>query len=389
MTHSEFKYKLEQYFSDSLPENEVAELWSSLQDPEFSEHWENAIQEVLDDPDIHGLSDDASKILALQHLRQMIQEGGSTEPAPRIYYLRKWWWAAASVILLLGAGAYFWINQANKDRQVAIQPGQNDALPGKNGAILTLDDGRKVVLDSLGNGTIAMQNGAQVNLKNGQLTYDPTGEMSGALAYNTMSTPRGRQFKVALPDGTIVWLNAASSITYPTVFTGKERNVKVTGEVYFEVAKDAQKPFTVDVNNAATVQVLGTHFNVNSYADETAIRTTLLEGKVKVIKGTAIQTLQPGQQAAISDQIKVINQVNTDLVMAWKNGVFNLHQLSLAELMRQLSRWYDVEVVYTSRVPDVELYGEMGRDLNLSQVLQSLQEMDVKCRLEGRKLIVD
>lgn len=322
--------------------------------------------------------------------RQIADPVAAEEPVHRVRLLRRWWWAAASIILLLGAGAYFWIDQTNKGTQVTtVQSGQNDALPGKNGAILTLANGRKVVLDSLGNGTIATQNGAQVNLKNGQLTYNPTGETSGVMVYNTMTTPKGRQFKVTMPDGTMVWLNAASSITYPTVFTEKERRVKVTGEVYFEVAKNAQKPFTVDVNNAATVQVLGTHFNVNAYADEAAIRTTLLEGKVKVIKGTAIETLHPGQQAAISDQIRVIPRVNTDLVMAWKNGVFNFNGLSLEELMRQLSRWYDVEVVYTSGIPDVELYGKIGRDLNLSQILQSLQEMDVQCRLEGRKLIVD
>jgi hypothetical protein len=275
-------------------------------------------------------------------------------------------------------------------------PVKNDIAPGKQGAILTLADGRTVVLDSLGNGVVASQGGTKVVLNNGRLAYNTEGAATAEPAYNTMTTPKGRQFQVTLPDGTKVWLNAASSLRYPTAFTGKERTVDVTGEAYFEVApmlsgSGDRMPFIVKINDATQVQVLGTHFNINAYKDEATINTTLLEGSVRIVNGGEKAILRPGQQAqtGLSTRIKIVADANVEKVMAWKNGVFDFQDATLEEVMRQLQRWYDIDVVYEKGIPKLEFIGKMGRDLSLAEVLGGLQLSKVHFRLEeGRRLVV-
>ncbi len=325
----------------------------------------------------------------------------TSPPTRRIPFLRRYW-AAASVLLLLGLGTYLWIKQPTVDNgQLTIkEAGKNDIAPGREGAILTLADGRQVVLDSLGNGPIAMQSGTQVVLQDGQLAYDPTRSISGKVTYNTMSTPKGRQFSLRLPDGTRVWLNAASSIRYPTTFVGAERKVEIQGEAYFEVAKNTKMPFRVNVNNRANVEVLGTSFNVNAYEDEPNISTTLLEGAVKVAAFQVVSPdrpviLKPRQQAQIMQAgpetrpgIKVINDADIDKVMAWKNGAFNFTDVSLKDVMKQLERWYDIKIIYESTVPNVELAGKMTRDVTLNELLKNLEDLGVHCKLEGRTVVV-
>lgn len=326
----------------------------------------------------------------------------------RINFLRKWGWAAASVILFLGIGAYLWISNKKNESTTAVAQQTRDVSPGKDGAILTLADGSQVVLDSLGNGLVAAQNGSKVLIRNGELEYDVTGEATENLAHNTMRTPKGRQFNMRLADGTKVWLNAASSIRYPTVFAGTERRVEITGEVYFEVAKNPQMPFRVNVNNKAEVEVLGTHFNVNAYENENAINTTLLEGSVRVAMTSGQQQsggiqqkllqneiiLKPGQQAIVlvsektQTAIKRIENVDIDKVIAWKNGQFNFDGVKLSEIMRQIERWYDIEVVYEHGLPDKEFEGKMTRDVSLNGLLFALEKLGVHCKLEGRKLFI-
>lgn len=358
-----------------------------------------------------------------EHITAAIALGEQTEniiPIRRpVSFLRRWW-AAASILLLLAAGASFWFQQNKPDALTNTTSNvPTDIAPGKDGAILTLADGTEVVLDSLGNGLIALQSGAQVVLQNGQLTYDPTGESAGEAVYNTMSTPKGRQFSLLLPDGTSVWLNAASSLRYPTVFTGSERRVEIVGEAYFEVAKNTKMPFRVIVANKAEVEVLGTHFNLNAYGDESTINTTLLEGSVRVssirvassnqlttkvhpgMKGDWPATiLKPGEQAQIavagsserkpfsSQLIKVIHNADTDKVMAWRNGLINFDGLTFEEIMRQFERWYDIEVIYEGPVPDVQLRGEMTRGVTLNELLKNLGKLGLHCRLEDRTLVV-
>lgn len=330
--------------------------------------------------------------IILSKIRQQINMDTSEAPVRRISPLRRWAWAAASVLLATAIGGYMWLNRDARPDTIATTPAE--ILPGRSGAVLTLADGSHVVLDSMGNGVIGNQNGTQLLLKNGQLAYN-AGEESATIAYNNLSTPKGRQFQLILPDGTKVWMNAASSLRYPTTFSGSSREVEVKGEVYFEVAGNAQQPFIIDVDNRARIQVLGTRFNVNAYANEAAIKTTLVEGSVKVIAGEAPSViLKPGQQAQISSlatgnaPIRVVNDVDVDKAVAWKSGLFNFDNSSLEEVMRQLERWYDIEVVYGKSIPDIRFGGKLSNDVSLSGLLQSLKESEVHFRIEGRKLIV-
>jgi transmembrane sensor len=314
-------------------------------------------------------------------------------PVHRIHFLRKWGWAAAAV-LLLGGSAYWWVSR--ETTPVAVVANAANIAPGGQGAILTLADGRQVVLDSMASGVVAKQSGTSVILSNGKLVYDPAGQSSTGIQYNKMTTPKGRQFEVTLPDGTKVWLNAASSIRYPTAFAGKERRVEVSGEVCFEVVKDANKPFFVNINNKAAIEVLGTLFNVNAYENEKNIHTTLLEGSVKVTATAGHANgviLKPGQQAKIShltpsDKIVVDNDPDTEKIMAWKNGLFNFEGANLEEVMRQLERWYNIDVVYENGIPDIKFIGEINRQLALTDLLEILRRTEVDFRIEGRKLIV-
>ena len=307
---------------------------------------------------------------------------------------RRWGWVAASVLILLAEGAVVMLainaNRKEQHAQATIQ----DIAPGSNKAILTLGNGATIRLDSAGSQLI-QQGDVTVRQTGAQLTYDVQGSNAG-LTYNTLTTPRGGQFRVQLPDGTLVWLNAASSLRYPTAFAGKERTVEISGEAYFEVAAAAGRPFMVKIGETAAVEVLGTSFNVNAYPDETGIHTTLLKGAVRVatLHTGAHVLLQPGQQAQIAGSqpeagIKIISNANISQIMAWKNGLFNFENAGLQEVMRQLARWYDLQVVYENGVPDMYFEGEMSREMSLSQVLAGLQQTGVRFRIEeGRRLVV-
>jgi transmembrane sensor len=224
------------------------------------------------------------------------------------------------------------------------------------------------------------------------LQYNNAGKNGTEVLYNTLSTPRGRQFQLVLPDGSRVWLNSASSITFPTAFTGKDRLVKLEGEAYMEVAKDASHPFKVSINEMQ-VEVLGTHFNINGYVNEVLVKTTLLEGRVKVRSSATNQQaiLVPGEQAQINRQNQTINKikdVDVDAEVAWRFGNFQFNNADLKTVMRQLERWYDVEVVYNGEVPDREFLGTIPRRLNLSKVLTLLQGQNVHFKIDGKKIIV-
>ncbi|MGN6420847.1 MAG: FecR family protein [Pseudobacter sp.] len=300
-----------------------------------------------------------------------------------------WRWAAASVVLLAAGITWWWLSGEKPAAPSRETTAQADILPGREGAVLTLDDGSQILLDSLQNGVVAKQSGADIVLKNNSISYAGTDHHPKGAVYNTLSTPRGRQFRVELPDGSAVWLNAESSIRYPTAFAGNERRVDITGEVYFDVRKNSNKPFKVTVANTEVI-VLGTQFNVNGYTNEASINTTLVEGAVQVNNGNQSARLMPDQQARVSqtsEDIKV-SKVNTAQVVTWKNGLFYFDRADVPTAMRQLERWYDIEVIYEGAVPTREIQGELGRDLSLQQVLKVLERMQVKCRLEGRKLIV-
>lgn len=302
--------------------------------------------------------------------------------------------AAASIIGLLLLVTFVWYNRGGKKEiaqtEVKNKSYKNDILPGGDKAILTLADGSTIVLDDALNGTLTQQGNTKVIKLGGRLAYDPAHTDSKEVVYNTISTPRGGQYQVELPDGTNVWLNAASSIKFPTAFIGKERRVDITGEGYFEVAKNKYMPFIVGVNGAE-VQVFGTHFNVMAYNDEAAIKTTLLEGSVKFVNGNSAHMLQPGQQSQLTKdgQVKVVKDVDVDEVVAWKNGLFYFENANIETVMRQLSRWYDVEVVYQNEQDADPLHAEIPRNTKLSDALKALELTgSARFKIEGRKVIV-
>lgn len=400
MTEEQAKELLHKYrLGLCTPAEETAILnWfdeaSATPHPEWTEEEKSVFFELL------------NKRLSAQtglNLSALAEESAPVIPLEKAGTQKKsrWLWAAAaaSIMAVLAAGAYFLLSNEHTAPQVAKAPANTDVAPGRNGAILTLADGTQVVLDQLGNGVVASQNGAEAVLKNKQLAYNVTGKASAEVEYNSISTPKGRQFQVTLPDGTQVWLNSASSIRYPTVFTGKARAVEITGEAYFEVAKDPGMPFRVNVNNKAEIEVLGTHFNVNAYDNETNINTTLLEGRVRVQAGRETpataqpaRILKPGQQALIAaaaPAITVVNNADIEKVMAWKNGLFNFEDVSLEDAMKQLERWYDIEVVYEKGIPDIYFVGKISKDVTLAGMLKLLRASQVHFRIEqNRRLIV-
>lgn len=304
-------------------------------------------------------------------------------------------WAAAAILIIAGASLFFF--HKHSPRQIAIvkrnNPVNNDIAPGTQKAILTFANGSNIILDSAKNGVLSKQGNNRVIKSNGQLIYAKsaaTASNNTQLLYNTVTTPRGGEYRLTLADGTQVWLNSASSLTYPTDFTGKERLVKLTGEAYFEVVHNAKMPFKVNVNGKEEVQVLGTHFNIMAYTDERAIKTTLLEGSVKIARDKEIGVLTPGQQAQLTPEGKlaIVDNADIDEVMAWKNGQTLFVHQDIKTIMRQVSRWYDVDVEYKGNIPDRFFTGGISRKSNLSALLKILELNDVHFIVNGTKLIV-
>lgn len=307
--------------------------------------------------------------------------------------------AAASILVMVSIGAYYIISQKSSKKEISetnITKAalKNDIAPGGDRATLTLSDGSTIILDSASNGILSKQGNIKVEkLANGLLAYSLNGKQiteNDEAFYNTISTPRGGQYHVTLSDGTEVWLNAASSIRFPVAFKGTERRVEVTGETYFEVAKNAAMPFKVKAASSE-IEVLGTHFNVNAYDDEASLKTTLLEGKVKIsVANQAARFLQPGQQADINkkEKIAVLNNADIEEVMAWKNGRFQFSSADLKSILRQISRWYDVEIEYKGNV-DLHFTGQLTRNDNVSKVFEKLELTgEVHFRIDNKKIIV-
>lgn len=314
-------------------------------------------------------------------------------PVHRVHFLRRGFLKyAAAILLIVCVAVWFWISSNNKKSETGKSIVQQpvEIPPGGNKAVLTLADGSSILLDSAGNGAIAQQGNTSIEkLSNGQIRYNSSGT-TGTVMNNTMRTPRGGQFQLTLPDGTRVWLNAASSITYPVAFNTSERKVSVTGEVYFETTKDPSKPFLINIDGRSTIKVLGTSFNVNAYHNETFITTTLLDGAVQVQSNSQSMVLKPGQQSMQSSGGVISLHPIADLerAIAWKNGRFDFNGLDLAAIMRQLERWYDIETEFNGPASKEIFKGRLTRDLSLNQVLEILGNMEVKYKLNGRKLIL-
>lgn len=385
---------IEKYTSDNLNDTEVSTLLQLLDNKAHRE----IIEGILQDSYLSGLfrqeETQARKSRLEALMQKRMQESSLSDEVPYQRPIRSifgWSWVAACIILVITATVIFRIFS---EKQVVFSnnliAATQDIIPGKEGAILTLSDGRQVVLDSMRAGLIASQNGADVILKNNRLAYDVTGSANGEVVYNTIHTPKGRQFHVSLPDGTQVWLNSASSIRYPTIFTGNERLVTITGEAYLEIAKNTRMPFRVKVNANTEIEVLGTRFNINAYSNEMAVSTTLTEGSVKVTAARQAVILKAGEQAQTQSNgpIKVLSEVDLNQVTAWKNGYFDFNNADLSTMMRQIERWYDVEVVYEGKVPEVVFKGKMDRNVLLSDVVKFLKLFHINTRLEGRTFII-
>jgi transmembrane sensor len=379
----QIKFLLEHFKTDNS-ESALRELISSRLNEYSLEDFEQL-------PEMKRSFDDTfNRILVKIDDEQDGEDGEKAEPGssrPLVLKLL----AGITVMLLIFQGFYTYYKSAIQinNKVVKNKEFKTNIHPGSNKAILTLQDGSKIVLNDAKDGTLAQQGNAKVvKLANGQLVYDKTGTVPAKVLYNTMTTPRGGQYKLTLPDGTEVWLNSASSITYPTSFVANERNVSITGEAYFEVAKDKTRPFHVRAGSQ-TIEVLGTHFNVMAYTDEDAIKTTLLEGSVKITENNEAQILKPGEQAAVDKNGGLkISIADVDDALAWKNGYFKFSRVDIKYIMRQLARWYDVNVVYEGRVPDDEFVGKIGRGENIADVLHILELDHVHFKIEDKKIIV-
>jgi len=301
--------------------------------------------------------------------------------------------------LLLAGGYFLFFKQHNPVEApvTASATTPKEITPGTNKAVLTLGDGSVVMLDNAGKGVLTHQGHTKViKTGDGQLAYENnTQAQEITVTYNVLSTPKGGQYELTLPDSTKVWLNNASSLRYPTNFTGKTRDVQLTGEGYFEVSKNPNMPFRVKVHNPElgedmNVEVLGTHFDISSYKDDKDIKTTLVEGSVKVTRGNQNTLLSPGDQLQYSadTQPKVYHDVNTSQITSWKDGYFYFERADIQTVMKVLSRWYDIEVEYKGHIPNQQFGGKIQRNLQLSQVLKILKNQDVNYTIEGRKIIV-
>ncbi|MET3877912.1 FecR domain-containing protein [Chitinophaga sp. OAE865] len=384
MQRARWKYLLHRSYEQTASPEEQAELMAALREGGPDEAiLDELIARHRTDVALPGTEADA-----LYH--QILAQLPAAEPVRQLPY-RKWWWVAAVAAGLLfpGGAAYFMNHQKRPSSQYAIKA---DVPPGTNRAVLTLADGTQVALDSSGRQVIQQGNTA-VRQQNGELRYEVKNG-SSEVSYNVLTTPRGGQFRLVLPDNSAVWLNAASSIRYPTAFAGKERLVTVTGEAYFEVAPVPGQPFRVSLPAGVSVEVLGTHFNVNAYTEENSIRATLISGKVQVLRGNDKILLQPGQQVQADPRaagivVTPLLPAGVSQVTAWKNGIFDFEKMDLEQVLQQVARWYDVEVIYKGPVPHRLFGGQLSRSLRLSDIVEVMRMMKVNVHIEeGKRLVV-
>lgn len=372
-----------------MTEEEWKVFSSMLNDPAYKDLLEATIDTELQEHTYEG-APDYERLAAIQdHLRDKIRRG--KRPGMIMLYIKRA--AVAAVVLIIAGTGYWWLaNRTPKKEIASVQPVSKEMVipPGGNKAILKLSNGDEIMLDSAAEGTLAQQGPAKVmKLANGQLSYKLSGKIAAAAVYNTITTPRGGQYRLTLADGTNVWLNAASSLQYPAAFSGKERRVVLSGEGYFEVAKNASMPFHVQVNTM-DVEVFGTHFNINSYANETAIRTTLLEGSVKVKEGKQVRMLKPGQQSSLSGngEMKVQDDADVEAAVAWKNGMFQFKAADIETVLRQAERWYDVRFDYKGGIA-VRFSGQISRSADAEQLLKILELTGkVKFEIHGKTIVV-
>jgi len=411
MQKDAIRFLIGQYMNDELTAQQQVELLQLL-----GQHEESELVDVLREMMEEGSpSDEAVDAETMQaSLQRVLAADKPLEPAMpgRLVTMnRRWRWvAAAACLLTVGIAGYVLLNKKSTTMPVATTSGpyKNDVQPGGQKAMLTLGNGQQIVLDSAANGLLAKQGDAQVMKEGEGLKYQSTtGNGQLAITYNTLSTPRGGEYKLILPDGSKVWLNAASSLRYPTVFTGNTREVELNGEGYFEVAKNAAKPFHVKTG-VQDIEVLGTHFNVNAYSDEERIKTTLLEGKVKVVNDGKTAILKPGEQAIAiasplttdhadsrhpdkvgNSPLSIDHSPDLEATIAWTTGKFIFREQRIENIMKQISRWYNVEVTFAGKPVQEGFTASIPRNVPVSKVLKYLELTTlVHFKIDGNRITV-
>ncbi|MGN6437515.1 MAG: FecR family protein [Agriterribacter sp.] len=402
--HNRLTELFKKFTNNTLSPAEYEELWNLLPEGElpaelFAELnclWQES---AIDQIELPGAEWD-DKLGKLRE--EFLQQGEKTNITDSgiLKYIHRYKWMAAAVLTgVVSALGFLRLNQPSAiraEQSLVVTPKMSDVVqPGGNKAVLQLANGSFITLDSAANGLLAQQGSTRiVKQRNGELKYAGNGAAGGETTYNKLITPRGGQYHLVLPDGSKVWLNAASSIRYPTTFA-TERNVEITGEAYFEIAHNAAKPFTVQIISASdpdtgSVTVLGTHFNINAYPDEKAVKTTLLEGSVKLAKGQSNTTLQQGQQASFNQKgvFGLNNKIDVEETVAWKNGSFLFSSQHIQDIMRQISRWYDVDVVYAGKITEEKFSGVISRSSCIEDVLKIMEAGGVQFRLDQKTLMV-
>lgn len=401
MQKARLKRLLHQYFADTISNDDCIELLEYLNSAnpgELDELIDAELAALDEGPDFRGQQSQDVLNRIKSDPRFIIDTIDEEEDQPKMirFYQRRWVQVAAAALICCAAGIVIFKNQKPQANQTELAQLIKSPIivPGSNKAILTVSGGKTIVLDSAANGVIAKTNsGRVIKTGNGQILYKGVAlgaDAAAEVGYNTLTTPKGGNYQVTLPDGTHVWLDAASSITYPTAFVGNTRKVKLTGQAYFEVTKNPEKPFYVDANNVE-VKVLGTHFNISAYADDGENTTTLLEGSVQISKNNSMALLKPGQQAIIpnnSNNIKVAD-AKIDDVMAWKNGYFIFDDDNISGIMRKVSRWYDVEVEYQGNFDDQHFGGTFYKTKGINELLSHFEKLGkLHFKITGRRITV-
>ncbi|SMC98131.1 FecR family protein [Pedobacter africanus] len=382
------------YTGNNIPYADYNELMDYIQEAKHDAELYVFMEQVWNaQPVLQPFTDLESKVLYQQILSD---KRFKEKPKNKVPVYKMWYGIAASLVLLtIAATLVYNYKGFFKEEEALLSKNviKNDIPPGSPKAILTLGDGSRVELSQAGNDSLMKNSDHITKAADGQLVYGHSVKMA-SLRYNTIETPRGGQYQVILPDGTKVWLNNASRLKYPEGFAGQhKRMVELTGEAYFEVAHNKKQPFVVKTDKQ-DVEVLGTHFNINSYTEENETMTTLLEGAVKVIKKQDKDqqqslTLVPGQQSVLMAGVLSVRAVDLEAVMAWKNGYFIFKDESLRSIMRKISRWYDVDVTYAGNVPDKSYEGTISRFKNVSELLRKFELTEgVHFKVEGRRITV-
>ncbi len=408
MTNNSFQYYIDRYLDGTISKEEWKTLRGLMDDPKNASLLDQLIDQQFKEAVLEPASFPGVTERVIKGVQSKLDEERVDQPVARerIHFLRSAWLRyAASVILLLGTGTFLFIrNQSRKQPGLEQTAPISGISPGGNKAVLTLGDGSTIVLDHAANGALAQQgNVSIIKVDSGRLAYNSSRNSKGQpVTYNTISTPRGGQYQVVLSDGTKVWLNTASSIKFPTAFSEKERRVEIEGEAYFEVQHNATRPFLVTAGGM-NIQVLGTSFNINAYPDEGSLRTTLIDGSVRVATRQTANTagkmaiLKPGQQAILSrdplagrsgEGFTIDDNADLEEATAWKNGYFYFKHADIPTVMRQIARWYDLSIEYQGAIPDMKFGGDIPRNASAAEVWKILEKSRLKFSVEGKKIIV-